>query len=95
MDWPLFNISEGEAWREGRKRLDRSLRSGAIMSYRQMIQENARGFLAQLLTTPNKFRRHIKLSVASPHYIISLLTIAQPSGKTYHVSHVWLRREGG
>jgi hypothetical protein len=67
MDWPLFNISEGEIWREGRRLLDRSLRPGATMSYRQMIQENARGFLVQLLTTPNEFRHHIKLSVASPH----------------------------
>lgn len=67
MDWPLFNISKGEAWREGRKLLDRSLRPGATMSYRQMIQGNARSFLVQLLATPNEFHHHIKLSVASPH----------------------------
>ena len=67
MDWPLFNLNKGEAWREGRKLLDRSLRPGAIMSYRQMIQENARRFLAQLLATPNGFHHHIKLLVASLH----------------------------
>ena len=48
MDWPLFNARMTETWREGRKILDHSLRTGAITSYQQMMQEKTREFLAQL-----------------------------------------------
>jgi hypothetical protein len=77
-------------WRDGRKLLDRSLRPGAIMSYRQMMQENTRGFLAQLLAAPKEFHRHISLSVINLPYIVLPLTAMQPSGKTCHVPHIWL-----
>jgi cytochrome P450 len=59
----LPNARKGEVWREGRKLLDRSLGPGAAMSYRQMMQENIRGFLARLLANPKEFRGHINLSV--------------------------------
>jgi hypothetical protein len=59
----LSNARKGEAWREGRKLLDRSLRPGGIMPYRQMMQENTGLFLAQLLVSPREFRSHIELSV--------------------------------
>jgi len=80
----------GEDWHEGRKLLDRSLRPGATMSYRQMMQDNTLGFLEQLLVTPKEFRHHIELSVVILPYAVPPLTIMQPSGKACHVSHVWL-----
>ncbi|KAH9952749.1 cytochrome P450 [Russula dissimulans] len=61
MDWLLPNARKGDSWREGRKVLDRSLRPGATISYRQMMQENTYWFLAQLLATPKDFRDHIDL----------------------------------
>ncbi len=63
-------MKKGAIWREGRKLLDRSLRPGATMSYRQMMQENTHGFLARLLAAPKEFRRHISLSVISLPYIV-------------------------
>jgi hypothetical protein len=63
MDWPLFMSGMTETWREGRKILDRSLRPGATISYRQMMQEKTRQFLAHLLATPKDLHAHIELSV--------------------------------
>jgi hypothetical protein len=63
MDWLLGGLRKGELWREGRKILDRSLRPGATILYRQMMQENVRWYLSQLLTTPEEFRTHISLLV--------------------------------
>jgi hypothetical protein len=83
-----------ETWREGRKILDRSLRSGAVISYRQMMQEKTREFLARLHANPKDLHAHIELSVGLLPHIFCLLTVRQPSGKTYHVTHVWLRPEG-
>jgi cytochrome P450 len=65
LDWLLPNTRKGEVWREGRKLLDRSLRPGATVTYRQMIREKTRGLLAQLLVNPNEFRSHIALSVVN------------------------------
>ena len=84
----------GDTWREGRKLLDGNLRSGAIMSYRQMMEEKTREFLANLFTTPKDIHAHIELLVGLLPYIVWLLTAGQPSGTTYHVSRVWLRPEG-
>ena len=61
MDWPVFMTRMSEAWRDGRKILDPSLRPGAAMSYRQIMQEKTREFLAQLFATPKDFRAHIEL----------------------------------
>lgn len=63
LDWPLFMIRMGDTWREGRKLLDGSLRSGAIMSYRQMMQQKTREFLANLFSDPKDVRAHIELLV--------------------------------
>ena len=72
MDWILPNARKSKVWREGRKLLNRSLRPGATMSYRQMMLENTRGTLARLLTTPEDFLGHIGLSVATiPFFLIS------------------------
>ncbi|KAH9971621.1 cytochrome P450 [Russula compacta] len=60
LDWLLPTAKKGESWREGRKLLDRSLRSSAILPYQQMMQECARGFLGQLLAAPNDFLHHIE-----------------------------------
>jgi cytochrome P450 len=64
MDWPLFTARMSETWREGRKLLDRSLRPGAVMSYRQTVQEKTREFLAQLSANPKDFLSHAKRSVS-------------------------------
>ena len=97
MDWLLPNSRKNEVWREGRKLLDRSLRPGATLLYRQMMQEITRGFLAQLRATPREFRSHIDLSAVVLLYIVPLLTATgvQPSGKTCHVSYLWIRPERG
>jgi cytochrome P450 len=69
MDWPVFMTGMTETWRKGRKLLDRSLRPGAMISYRQMIQEKTREFLAQLHATPKDFEAHVGLSVDCPHIV--------------------------
>jgi hypothetical protein len=63
LDWPLPVSGKSETWREGRKLLDRSLRPGATISYRYMMEEKTHMFLAKLLTNPEDFRRHIELLV--------------------------------
>jgi hypothetical protein len=59
-----------ESWRKGRKLLDRSLRLGEMVLYRQMMQEKAREFLAQLRADPKDFRAHVQLSVGHLPYIV-------------------------
>ena len=71
MDWPLFMTGITETWREGRKIVDHSLRSGAVMTYGQMMQEKTREFLTQLFATPKNFRAHIELSVDRLLYTIA------------------------
>ncbi|KAH9987430.1 CyP450 monooxygenase [Russula vinacea] len=61
MDWPIFIIGMTELWRKGRKLLDRSLRIGAMVLYRHMMQEKTREFLAQLHANPKDFRAHLEL----------------------------------
>ncbi|KAH9987419.1 cytochrome P450 [Russula vinacea] len=61
MDWFVPNMGMSEFWREGRKLLDRSLRPGAAMLYRQMMQEKTCWFLAQLFANPKDFHHHIEL----------------------------------
>ena len=95
MNWPLFMTGMTETWREGRKLVDHSLRPGAVMIYGQMMQEKTREFLAQLFATPKNFPDHVKLSAGRfSASIVCLLTAGQPSGKIYHVTHIWLRPEG-
>jgi hypothetical protein len=53
----------GDTWREGRKLLDGNLRSGAMMLYRQMMQEKTCDFLANLFATPKDVHAHIELLV--------------------------------
>jgi cytochrome P450 len=91
LDWLVFISKKGDSWREGRKVLDRSLRPGATISYRQMMQENTYWFLAQLLATPKEFREHIELLFSPFSYIVPSLTSSEASGKTRHVTHIWLR----
>jgi cytochrome P450 len=63
MDWPIFMTGTSETWRKGRKLLDGSLRPGAMISYRQMMQEKTRDFLSKLRTNPKDFYTYIELSV--------------------------------
>jgi cytochrome P450 len=53
-----------ETWRKGRKILDGSLRPGAVISYRQMMQEKTREFLSKLRTNTKDFNTHIETSVS-------------------------------
>jgi hypothetical protein len=94
MDWLLPNVGMCESWREGRKLVDRSLRAGAIMPYRQMMQEKTRCFLAQLFSNPEEFYHHIELLLCCLPYFVRLLTTKQPSGENYHVTHIRLRPKG-
>jgi cytochrome P450 len=70
MDWPIFVMGMTESWRKGRKLLDRGLRIGAMVSYRQMMQEKTREFLAQLHANPKDFHAHLELSVDHLSYIV-------------------------
>jgi hypothetical protein len=74
MDWPIFMSGMTETWRKGRKLLDGSLRLGAMVSYRQMMQEKTREFLAQLYSNPKDFRAHVDLLVGHLLDIVRLLT---------------------
>ena len=56
-------IRMGDTWRKGRKLLDGSLRSGAVMSYRQVMQEKTHEFLVNLMANPKDFHAHIELLV--------------------------------
>ncbi len=60
-EWPIFMIGLSETWRKERKILDTSLRPGAVMSYRQMMQENTHEFLVQLRANPKDFGNSIIL----------------------------------
>jgi hypothetical protein len=62
MDWLLLGTGMTELWRKGRKLLDRGLRIGAMVLYRQMMQEKTREFLARLRTNPKDFLAHLELS---------------------------------
>ena len=90
MDWFVPNTGMCDTWREERKLLDRSLRPGAMMSYRQMMEEKTRWFLAQLIASPNAYHHHIELSACNLLYILYSITTRQPSGENYHVTHIWL-----
>lgn len=68
-DWPLFFSGVNETWVNRRKLASRSLRPGAMMFYRKMIQEKTHDFLAQLRTNPKKFQDHVGRSVSHPPYI--------------------------
>jgi hypothetical protein len=94
LDWFVFSVGMSETWREGRKLLDRSLRPGATVSYRQMMQEKTHWFLAQLFANPKEFHHHIKLSLSHLPYIEQLLTTRQPPGETYNLTHLWSRPKG-
>lgn len=61
MDWFVPVTGMCDAWREERKLLDRSLRAGATVSYRQMMEEKTRWFLEQLIANPREFHHHIEL----------------------------------
>ena len=63
-------IGRTETWRKGRRILDGGLRPGAMISYRQGIQEKTYELLAQLRESPNDFRAHVRLSVCHPCYIV-------------------------
>ena len=89
MDWFVPNTGMCDDWREERKILDRSLGAGATASYRQMMEEKTRWFLAQLIENPKEFHRHIELSVCNLFSYRKIITTRQPSGENYHVTHIW------
>ena len=70
MEWMLAMTGMTRTWREGRKIVDHSLRSGAMMTYGQVMQEKMRGFLTQLFATPKNFNAHLELSVGHLPYTI-------------------------
>ena len=54
-------IGLGETWRKERKILDGNLRPGAVMSYRQVMEEKTRELLVQLRADPKDFFNRVKL----------------------------------
>ena len=62
-------IGLNEAWRKERKILDTSLRPGAVMSYRQVMEEKTRELLVQLCADPKDFIAHVNLSVGRPYVV--------------------------
>jgi hypothetical protein len=59
-EWPVFMIGLNETWRKERKILDCSLRPGALMSYRQVMQEKTHELLVQLRANPKDFDNRVK-----------------------------------
>ena len=90
MDWPIFMTGMNETWHKGRKLLYRGLRPGAMISYRQMMQEKTGELLTQLRANPKDFYTHVEESVYYLPYTVLLSTVRQTSGKNYNVTHVWL-----
>jgi hypothetical protein len=62
-------IELGDTWRKERKILDGSLRSGAIMSYRRVMQEKTRELLVQLRENPKDFDNRVKLYADHSPYV--------------------------
>ena len=63
-------IQMGDTWREGRRLLDGNLRSSALMSYRQVMQEKTHEFLANLFANPKDVHSHIELLVGCLLFIV-------------------------
>ena len=60
-DWPVFMTGLGETWRKERRILDGSLRPGAMMSYRQLMEEKTHEFLVLLRANPKDFDKLVKV----------------------------------
>jgi len=60
-EWHLPIAGYGEAWRQGRKLLDRSMRPGAAAMYRSLQQARVRVLLTRILAAPDQWRDHIDL----------------------------------
>ncbi len=69
-EWPVFMTGLGETWYKQRRILDSSLRPGAMVSYRQVIEEKTRELLVQLRANPRDFHAHVKRSVGHPPCIV-------------------------
>jgi cytochrome P450 len=62
-------VGLSETWRKERKILDSSLRPGAMMSYRQVMEGKTRELLVQLCADPKDFNAHVNLSVGHPYVV--------------------------
>ena len=54
-------VGFNETWRKERKILDTSLRPGAVVSYRQVMEEKTRELLVRLCADPKDFIAHVNL----------------------------------
>jgi cytochrome P450 len=78
--WQIPIARYGEAWRQGRRLLDRSLRPGAAATYRPMQQARVRVLLTRLLATPDEWQAHIELcEIVSVFMMICLFIIFSDS----------------
>ena len=59
-EWPVFMVAVDETWRKKRKILDSSLRPGAIVSYRQVMEEKTRELLVRLHADPKDFYNRVE-----------------------------------
>ena len=62
-------IGLNDTWRKERNILDTSLRPGAVVSYRHVMEEKTRELLVQLCANPKDFIAHVNLSVRRPHVV--------------------------
>ena len=59
-EWLVQLARYGESWREGRKLLDRGLRTGALAVYQPMLQTKAHVLLIHLLEDPDAWNAHLE-----------------------------------
>jgi len=69
MEWGWFLpvARYAEPWRQGRKLLDRGLRSGSVTAFRPMQESKVRLLLTRMLGSPEDWEAHLEL------YVMSLL----------------------
>ena len=90
--WQLPLARYGEAWRQGRKLLDRALRPGAAATYQHMQQAKVRVLLTRLLATPSEWKAHVELyETVLPYCDISIHhTSLQFPRRNYIGYDVWI-----
>ena len=62
-------IGLNETWRKERNILDTSLRPGAVVLYRQVMEEKTRELLVQLCADPKDFVARVNLSVGRSYVV--------------------------
>ena len=84
MEWGWFLpvAKHANAWRQGRKLLDRDLRSGSVAAFRPMQESKVRVLLTRMLRSPEDWESHLELYVISrldycPFNVFSVLVFRE------------------